>query len=221
MENSSEEKQEGSFSNWLQENLRIIISIVIVILIAGGIYSYSKRTEAPMATNTGEQKIAEEGLTLEGEPGSEKESAVVTEGAEAIQGEKPATEKTPAAEKSPTEDKVTTQEKGQASSVATSQETEQSFIETAGKGDGSTHLARKALANYLEKNPDSNLSAEHKIYIEDYLRKRVQRPSHINTGTSIEFSKNMIQDSIAKAKTLNESQLNNLKRYSARVPSLS
>ncbi len=44
----------GKFKNWLQDNIRIIISIFIVILIAGGIYSYSKRTE----TVTKEEEIA-------------------------------------------------------------------------------------------------------------------------------------------------------------------
>ena len=34
---------------WFQENLRMIVSIVIVVVIAVGIYAYSKRTQAPTA----------------------------------------------------------------------------------------------------------------------------------------------------------------------------
>jgi hypothetical protein len=58
-----------------------------------------------------------------------------------------------------------------------SRETETAFVETAVAGEGSTHLARHALANYLEKNTDSSLTGEHKVYIEDYLRKHVAQKS--------------------------------------------
>ena len=104
---------------------------------------------------------------------------------------------------------------------ATSKETEGSFVETAGKGNGVTHLARTALANYLEKNPDSQLTAEHKIYIEDYLRKKVGFTGRVFVGTSVEFSKNLIQEAIGKSKQLNDNQLKNLYKYAVMVPSLS
>ena len=101
--------------------------------------------------------------------------------------------------------------------VEVSRETEGSFVETAVAGEGSTHLARHALANSLEKNPDSSLTAEHKIYIEDYLRKHVAVTGGVHPGTSIEFSKELINQAIESSKTLNDRQLNNLKKYSARV----
>ncbi|MFA5993756.1 MAG: hypothetical protein WC823_02225, partial [Parcubacteria group bacterium] len=104
---------------------------------------------------------------------------------------------------------------------ATSQETEKSFVETAGRGDGTTVLARRALANYLEKNQDTTLSAEHKIYIEDYLRKKASYKGSVHVGTSVEFSKDLIQEAIGRSKTLNERQLKNLHKYAVRVPSLS
>ncbi len=83
-----------------------------------------------------------------------------------------------------------------------------------------TKLARRALANYLEKNPDSALTPEHKIYIEDFLRKNVP-PQRVFVGTSLEFSKDLIQKAIANSKNLNEKQLNNLHKYAVLVPSLS
>jgi len=94
-------------------------------------------------------------------------------------------------------------------------------VETAGSGDGSTVMARRALANYLEKNQDSTLTAEHKIYIEDYLRKNAPHTGGVHIGTSIEFSKDLIQNAITKSKTLNERQIQNLHKYAVRVPSLS
>lgn len=171
---------------WFQDNLRIVISVVIVVLIAGGIYSYSKRTEAPADITVSEQST--EGVI--GETSENTNAAATTETA--------TTDTTVA---------------------ASSQETEKSFVETAGKGDGTTVLARRALANYLEKNPDSALTPEHKIYIEDFLRKNVPQ-KRIYLGTSVEFSKDLIQNAITKSKNLNENQLKNLHKYAVRVPSL-
>lgn len=172
---------------WLQDNLRIVISVVIVVLIAGGIYSYSKRTEAPADNIVLEQNV--EGVI--GENG-ETTDMIKVEG---------------------------TTDTAETTVAASSQETEGSFIESAGKGDGTTVLARRALANYLEKNPDSALTPEHKIYIEDFLRKNVPQ-KRIYSGTSVEFSKDLIQNAITKSKNLNENQLKNLHKYAVRVPSL-
>lgn len=189
MEQETQTNEEpGKFKAWMQDNLRIIISILIVVAIAGGIYSYSKRTEAPSSEQANSEITNEEGITAEGEKSVAQENA-----------EKKGTKQAP---------------------VAVSQETEKSFVETAVKGDGTTHLARRALANYLEKNPDTALTPEHKIYIEDYLRKNVPQ-KRVFAGTSVEFSKELIQSAITKSKNLNEKQLKNLKKFSSRVPSLS
>lgn len=194
-QNQSEETQQEEISSnkqWLQDNLRIIVSIAIVILIAGGIYSYSERTEAPVVDNQASTEVVE------------NENGTITEGAEVTAKE---------------------ENKNQAPEVkkveGTSQETETAFVETAGKGEGATHLARRALANYLEKNQDSSLVAEQKIYIEDYLRKNSATGKQMHVGSSMEFSKDNIQKAIEKSKALNENQLKNLKKYSSRVSSLS
>jgi len=198
-----EENTQGNVDNakrWLQDNLRIIISIVIVIAIAGGIYSYSKRSQVPVVSEeegVEEQIINEEGLLITDDSGEEVEGA-----GEVIQQEEAASQE-------------------QVTSAATSKETNESFIETAGKGNGVTHLARRALANYLEKNSDSELKAEHKIYIEDYLRKKVGFQGRVFVGTSVEFSKDLIQEAIREAKGLNEAQVKNLQKYTALAPSLS
>lgn len=177
---------------WFQDNLRIIISILIVVLIAGGIYSYSKRNSVPAVTDESQT------------------------GEVATQDQSGSTDKTAGGEtqKSPEVQKVN-------DTAPASQETNNSFIETAGKGDGSTKLARRALANYLEKNPDSALTAEHKIFIEDYLRKKVGNKGGVKIGTTAEFSKDLIQEAVNKSKNLNERQLKNLHKYAVRVPSLS
>ena len=197
--NNEEESSEGKVKQWLQDNLRIVISVLIVVLIAGGIYSYSKRTQAP--TTSDNTSITGDIATNNGDQTEDTtNSSATTDQANAGTKETTVQEKT--------------------SSVATSQETEKTFIETAAKGDGMTKLARKALANYLEKNPDTALTAEHKIYIEDYLRKNVA-PQKVAIGTSVEFSKDLINSAIGSSKTLSSKQLQNLHKYAVRVPSLS
>ncbi|KKP97572.1 MAG: hypothetical protein US25_C0041G0005 [Candidatus Moranbacteria bacterium GW2011_GWE1_36_7] len=177
---------------WFQDNLRIVISILIVVVIAGGIYSYSKRTDSPIVAEQATEESSDQATT--------EEPATTTD------------------EKSATVEKST---KTEVSSSAASKETEAGFVETAGKGDGLTVLARRATANYLEKNQDSTLTKEHKIYIEDYLRKAVGHKGGVHVGTNVEFSKELIQKAIQQSKTLNERQLKNLQKYSARVSSLS
>ncbi len=175
---------------WVQENLRIIVSIFIVAAIALGIYSYSQRSQQSLSDDTNtlldtlgkqdaETTTPDQGKSQETTPASMKAGVVVT--------------------------------------PELSHETEASFVEQAERGNGTTHLARRALAHYLEKNTDSSLTSEHKVYIEDYLRKHVPFHGSVNSKTSIDFSKDLIHQAIEKSKTLNDHQLQNLKKYSARV----
>ncbi len=196
-QNTNEEFEKPTARQWFQDNLRVIVSIFIVVIIAAGIYSYSNRAQAPEGEEQNEQSDIFKDLAENEEDSSEK---IIIDGQD---------------------DAKTDKQPSQASSITTSQETDQSFVETAGKGDSLTRLARKALADYLEKNPDSSLSPEHKIYIEDYLRKNNDYQGRVLVGTTVEFSKSLIGDAIGKSKNLNEKQLQNLHKYALRVPSLS
>lgn len=223
----SSEAEEGSFSTWLQENLRMLISIVIVVAIAAGIYAYSKRTQAP-SIGPEEEQIAQEEET-EGKIsilGEEKQPSAESD-QEKIAGEQTQqatpTEQQPASKQPATVpgEAAKPAEKPAPEKVITSpesQETEEAFIETAGKGDSTTVLARRALSHYLEKNPDSSIIKEHRIYIEDYLRRRVEN-GLIHVGESRTFQKSMISEAIQKAKELNDQQLKNLSKYAAKVSS--
>jgi len=208
---SEEEKEEssedgrGKMNEWLAENLRMIVSVVIVIFIAGGIYAYSKRAQAP---------DAQRGAVSSSEESSEGKISVI--GDDTQTSDEEGQQKNP---EESAEQQTQPAEKAETEQMQTSQETETSFVETAAKGDGSTKLARRALANYLEKNPDSSLTAEHKIYIEDYLRRQVNN-GNLKIGDKREFSKDMIANAIEKSKGLNDSQLNNLQKYAQRVPEL-
>lgn len=182
-----EESSANQAKAWIQENLRILVSVFIVAAIALGIYSYSQRTQTLsddmlLDTNGNDTNVAME------QKGDATDSTVKSDIKSGV---------------------VVTPE--------LSRETETSFVEQAEVGNGTTHLARRALAHYLEKNPDSSLTAEHKIYIEDYLRKNVGYTGMVTTKTSVDFSKTLINQAIEKSKTLNDGQLQNLKKYSARV----
>lgn len=188
-----EENSQSTMKQWFQDNLRIIVSIFIVVIIAAGIYSYSNRSQ-----DVDQKEQTEESDILKDLTKNDKKTEEETKS-----------------------DSKIVDKKNEASSATTSQETEKSFVETASKGDGTTKLARKALANYLEKNTDSSLTPEHKIYIEDYLRKNVKHDGGVHIGTSVEFSKDLISDAITKSKNLSAEQLKNLHKYAVRVPSLS
>jgi cytoskeletal protein RodZ len=206
-ENDFMEEQSG-LKSWLQENLRIIISIAIVIIIAGGIYSYAKRSQVDEELNIQEEdqlvleEESEDAISDDNNTPSENEDTIIVDETENEAKEEPAKQE-------------------DATQNNTSKETDGSFIETAQQGEGLTHLARKALADYLEKNPDSQLSAEHKIFIEDYLRKNINHDGKVHVGSTAEFSKDLIKQAIEKSKNLNEGQLKNLQKYSVMVPSLS
>jgi hypothetical protein len=212
----------GKVKNWIQDNIRIIISVLIVVAIAGGIYSYSNRGQAPSE----EELALEEEFNMENQEGDssgEGSQEGVTE-AEQKEGEQQDQEEQADSEseevKVDTQEQENVQEGSQPTSDSVSEETEDAFIETAVAGDSKTTLARKALKSYLEKNQDSELTPEHKIYIEDYLRKNVDHSGGVNIGSQMTFSKNLIKDAIEKSKTLNENQLENLKKYSAMVSNL-
>lgn len=265
-EEFNDEKQ--GISSWVQDNLRIIISILIVIFVAGFIYSYSNRsTEEKIAINeeTSEETISEEEI-LEDILNQEADEETVTEEeiSEEIAAEEDATEEVAAPEEEITEEEIaeevaeenieetivedaevieeateetvaeepvvtaeetqetqqeenSTEETQEISAVQTSQETEGSFVESAQAGDGLTHLARRAMNNYLEKSPNSSLTAEHKVYIEDYLRKKVGFQDGVHVGTSVEFSKSLIQEAIASSEQLTDSQLQNIHKYAVLV----
>lgn len=94
------------------------------------------------------------------------------------------------------------------------------YIEITQKGEGLTHLARRALKNYLrDHSQDFEVRPEHKIYIEDYLAKSLGG-KWLNTGEEIGFSEELIQEALNKAKNLTQLQLQNLTQFVKLVPNL-
>jgi len=89
------------------------------------------------------------------------------------------------------------------------------IVEKAIRGDSITSLSRRALKDYLKDNPQE-LTNEHKIYIEDYLKDNIgSRPLEI--GEEVSFSEDSIQQAINASLELTPEQLKNLEQYSALV----
>lgn len=179
----------GRIGNWLKNNASILVPIIIIIILAGGIYLYTNRTTEILEEFEIEEDIED---IVEGNPEPESEEEDIGTGG-------------------PEED--LTELTGPTVNVGV-------FSETAQAGDGVTHLARRALARYLETNPDNSLSIEHKVYIEDHLRKTSNGDDWLELGDTRDFSASQIQQAIQKAKTLTSSELQNLQQYSLLVSTL-
>ncbi len=249
MEEEKSEIQEdlgngGKFKNWLQDNIRIILSILIVATIAAGIYSYSKRTVVPATGSEDSAKVDVAKVDDSKDKNTEENNSVVVVGedkaenktekaddknTEKLSVNQEANSQDKKVEEKKEEDKAVVEKKEQQQKpeqqeqkqkVASGEETNDAFVETAQRGDGLTLLARQAVKQYLEKNPVDGLTKEHKIYIEDYLRKHVGHSVRINPGEQISFSKDLIKTAVNSAQALNDSQLKNLQKYSARVSNL-
>lgn len=96
------------------------------------------------------------------------------------------------------------------------------FTQTAAKGQGVTHLSRQALEAYLATvKPQVNLTREHKIYIEDFLKdQKVNEIKRLSPGQKVNFSADSIQQGIELAQKLTPNQLHNLTKYANRVSGL-
>lgn len=96
-----------------------------------------------------------------------------------------------------------------------SEENEDSITKTAALGDGITHLARSAIYDYLAES-GKGLSAEQKIYAEDYAQNRIGA-EFLEVGQKISFSKDLLKEAVEKSEGLEQWQIENLKQYTSRV----
>lgn len=83
--------------------------------------------------------------------------------------------------------------------------------QTAQKGEGVTHLARRAIKGYLESN-GKTLTSEQKIYAEDYVRKNTPAQK-LKVGQSITFGEEVIETAVEKSEKLTEKQIKNLEKF--------
>lgn len=93
------------------------------------------------------------------------------------------------------------------------------YEQTAQQGEGITHLARRAAKEYLDSTGQgADLTAEHRVYIEDYLAKQTG-DNWLDLGEKVSFSEELIKEAVEKSRQLTDEQLENLKQYSEQISS--
>ncbi len=103
----------------------------------------------------------------------------------------------------------------QAASLPTAQRTDEGYVEAAQAGDGFTHLARRAATRWLSENQAGYaVSAEHRIYIEDYIQNRLGT-RYLALGEEQTIAFDLVREAVAAAGELNEQQLRNLTKYTS------
>ena len=112
-------------------------------------------------------------------------------------------------------DPVDEDEDGEVSEI----EERSDYKEEAFSGEGLTHVARRVLSNHIEKEGITDLTAEHKIYIEDYIQKELGSGG-LFLGEEVVISYDLISEAVDNSRELSQDQLNNLEQYSLLVPSL-
>src|SRR5680860_1233429 len=98
-------------------------------------------------------------------------------------------------------------------SVSKNTESGKQYTITAVYGEGITHLARHAMDEYIQETGDgSDLSQEHKVYVEDYIQNRTGNQK-INEGHQETFSESLIAEAIINARSLSPESIQNLAKY--------
>lgn len=190
------------FSNWWHKYFKnVILPAMIVVLIAGGIYAYTSHQELGSEIDelTDSLTDLDQGSQIE-----------IQENQIANVNQETTNEILPLGEQVQEKTKLT----------VTDQNIGPTVQQKAKPGDGVTHLARRALKEYLtNKQPGLTLSPEQKIYCEDYIQNETaSRPLIINEELS--FNTNLIEEAINAAQNLTDNQINNLSKYVPLVPSL-
>ena len=193
---------------WIKNNFSaIILPIIALIILGGGIYLYSQQKGEGLEIA---QEDLESGITIDlGEEILTEEEEVLSEETEDTIIEEEEIVVIPEIIKEDEEEIEEDFNSGDIKNI---------YTETAEIGDGITHLARRALKDYLSRE-NIKLSAEQKIYIEDYMQNETGTRS-LGLGETVSFSRALVENAISQAQLLTDSQLQNLEQYSRLVPSL-
>ena len=98
------------------------------------------------------------------------------------------------------------------------QKSETQITIKANTGDGVTHLARRAVAEY-SKDKEITLSKEQKIYAETILKNKYYQ-QYLNLSQEVQFELSDLEDTVQNAQNLSENEIKAWSKYSHLVPSL-
>ncbi len=212
------------FTKWFKDNFSaIILPIIALIILGGGIYLYSQQKNNSLQINPQDLQTSTT-VNLDNQA-NEKETETAANSATEQKNQKEANVQTES-KKISNNTSITIKAQGETSKKTESaakptnavKALQKAYTETAQAGEGITHLARRALRQYLQST-NQGLTPEQKIYAEDYIQNHTGTQM-LTIGEKITFSQNLIKDAISQAQKLTTAQLQNLKQYSQLVPSL-
>jgi cytoskeletal protein RodZ len=170
-----------------------IISILLILfLIISGIYAFNRET------NTDDKKDSVEENVEEIKESEQKSDEMNRQ------------EATENGEQTSSEMEAKTENESQSNDTTIST-TDSQITVKAEAGDGVTHLARKAVAEYT-KSQNITLSAEQKLYAETVLKNQYYQ-HHLSVGQSIDFDMSSLENTIEDAQNLSPSQIENWSKY--------
>lgn len=195
---------DDGFMNKIKESPRTVSAVIIVLIVAAAIYAFSGNKQ----NNT--EELASDVTTS---PSAEVSATPTPESKDAKTTAAPAKTTAPKAAVVPVApvDKATLMEASK--KLAAGKVENNAYVETAQKGDGLTHLARRAATRYLaDHEAGYTLTNEHRIYIEDYVRKHMQKHP-VTVGAQETISIDLVKDAVEAAGKLTQPQLKNLTKY--------
>lgn len=206
----------GKIKDNVYENWQTILVALVVLIVGVSAYNYNADTDTE-ASPAIVQEEESENMSTEDETAADQEEDVEEQDQEdaTIQDQSaPVVEENVNNEEEEVNEEEETKTEEQ--NINTIENIDDGYKITATKGDGITHLARKAIARYLSENADDEVTDLHKIYIEDYLQNRIGTNS-IEIGDEHIFTKTAIEEAITSSKGLSQESLNNLKKYEINI----
>jgi len=204
----------GKIKDWSYENWQTILVVLIVLIVGMSAYNYNQQNNS---SNENQSSVAiidnNESETVDENEVNKKNNIDQEENIEeASEADIENEDQIKAAEEDNKTEVVEDREEN-SSVISSSDNSGKIYTVYANRGEGITHLARRALNEYLqETGEESELTEEHEIYIEDYLQNRTGAES-IEVNHQEVFSGNLIEEAISSAKQLTPKSLDNLKRY--------
>ena len=204
----------GKTKDWSYENWQTILVVLIVLIVGISAYNYNQQnnpsnenqSSVTIVDNNESENVNENEIGEENNTNQEENNGEISEAD--IENE----DRIEAAEKD-SEPEINENEEESNLVISDSDDSGKIYTVYANRGEGITHLARRALNEYLQETEEEfGLTEEHKIYVEDYLQNRTGSES-IEVNHQETFSESLIKEAILSAKQLTPESLDNLKKY--------
>lgn len=212
------------FKKWIQKNFnRVVLPLLAILIIAAGFYVYLNQQQEQSELITKRDTETEEKETVSNNETEEEQKLEITlseEGLVEKESEASKVEIEETVAETNTEPKTTKENKEEASSPTNTSVTvtdSEKITIKAKRGDGITHLARKAAREYKEANDVGfNIEKEHLIFVEDYLKDQ-QGSRMLKIGEELTFNQSDIKKAFEAANNLSDGQLRNLSQYTSAI----